>query len=76
MKKRKMMKIDNLHHHEIENKYVKNMYEEISENFDDTRQYVWPSVKKYLNSIPMENEVLEIGSGNGRNLTYKIGVKN
>ena len=73
MMMKKMMKIEalNFTHEEIEEKYVKNTYEDISENFDDTRQYVWPSVKAYLNEISPENKILEVGSGNGRNLLYR-----
>jgi ubiquinone/menaquinone biosynthesis C-methylase UbiE len=59
--------------HQIEQEFVVNVYEQIAEQFDQTRGYVWPSVKKFINSLSPEihRNILEIGCGNGRNMRYR-----
>lgn len=54
----------------IENKYVQNTYSHIYEHFSNTRHYVWPCVKSFLNSKNSNELGLEIGCGNGKNLLY------
>ena len=52
---------------DIENKFVKKIYNEIADHFDISHGYVWKCVKDYIESLkPMQN-ILEIGCGNGRN---------
>lgn len=53
---------------EFENKHVHSVYENISQNFSDTRYKVWSSVKKFIMDIPSTAQVLEVGCGNGKNL--------
>ena len=36
---------------EIEKHYVYNVYNSISEEFSSTRQYAWPYVKQFINSL-------------------------
>ena len=53
---------------EIEKQYVYNVYNSISEEFSSTRQYAWPCVKKFINSLPIYSLVCDVGSGNGKNM--------
>ena len=57
----------------LENKYVVDVYEKIAKHFDHTRSYVWPAVKLFLDSLSpnIHKNILEIGCGNGRNMTYR-----
>lgn len=50
---------------------LKEVYENIADDFDTTRQFVWPCVKKFLDSIEPGSKGLEIGCGNGKNLLYR-----
>lgn len=43
------------------------IYDEIYKEFDETRTYVWPTVKRYIDAIPTRSMVLDVGSGNGKN---------
>ena len=58
---------------EIEKEYVVDVYEKISSHFDNTRSYVWPAVKNFLNSLSPGQypNILEVGCGNGRNMMYR-----
>lgn len=55
----------------IEKKYVYDTYKKISHHFDTTRAYLWQSVKDFLEIIPENSIICEIGSGNGKNLQKK-----
>lgn len=52
----------------IEKKYVHDTYQVIASDFDTTRTYIWPGVKDFLDSIQKNSIILEIGSGNAKNL--------
>ena len=52
----------------IEKKYVHDTYQLIASDFDTTRTYLWQGVKVFLDSIEKNSIILEIGSGNGKNL--------
>ena len=64
----------------IENLYVKNVYENIANHFDNTRAYTWPWIDEFLNKLEPYSSVYDIGCGNGRNMLKKnlhfIGVDN
>jgi SAM-dependent methyltransferase len=45
-------------------------YEVISKEFATTRAYVWQCVKDFTKLITKNSSVLEIGSGNGKNMQY------
>ena len=47
---------------------VKNTYEQIAEHFDSTRQYVWPTVKNFVDKFEPNSLVADIGCGNGKNM--------
>lgn len=45
-------------------------YEVISTEFAETRAYVWKCIKEFTLIINPKSNVLEIGCGNGKNMTY------
>ena len=49
----------------IENIYVKNVYEDIANHFDNTRVYTWPWIDEFLNKLAPYSSVYDIGCGNG-----------
>ena len=50
----------------------KKSYNAIAEDFDVTRQYIWPEFELLGKFIKKENRVLDIGCGNGRLLKFLI----
>ena len=44
------------------------VYEKIAIDFDRTRYKMWPSVKKFMDKIPKNNLVIDLGCGNGKNM--------
>jgi ubiquinone/menaquinone biosynthesis C-methylase UbiE len=55
----------------IMNLSVKETYNKIATEFDITRYSVWRQVKAFIDSIPTGSKLLEVGSGNGKNLLYR-----
>jgi alkylated DNA repair protein alkB family protein 8 len=47
-----------------------NTYEVISNEFSETRAYVWQCIKDFTKLITVNSSVLEIGCGNGKNIEY------
>lgn len=64
----------------IEKIYVKNIYEEIADQFKVTRVYTWPWIKKFINDLSNNSMIYDIGCGNGRNMIFDnhtmIGIDN
>lgn len=50
---------------------IKQVYEEIADDFDQTRQYIWGGIKSFLDNCPSNSKILEIGCGNGKNMLYR-----
>ena len=50
---------------EIEKKHVYEVYDKISEHFSLTRYKPWPQVSDFLNSLPDNSFLLDVGCGNG-----------
>jgi SAM-dependent methyltransferase len=50
---------------------IKEIYNEISDEFDRTRITVWPNVKNFLEKIRENSLVLDAGCGNGKNMLYR-----
>lgn len=71
------IKLDN---HNIENTYVKKVYEQIADQFDNTRSYTWSWIDDFLNKLKLCSIVYDIGCGNGRNMfkenLHFIGIDN
>ena len=55
----------------IEKKYVYDTYSKIAHSFSNTRSYIWPSVKLFLDNLDVGSIILEVGCGNGKNLDYR-----
>lgn len=64
----------------METKYVKNIYNKISEHFNFTRSYKWNWIEEFIEKEYLKNinkKVIDIGCGNGRNLlNHFIGIDN
>jgi ubiquinone/menaquinone biosynthesis C-methylase UbiE len=61
----------------IFNKTNKETYDEIANEFSETRAYVWQCIKDFTSFINYSNTInkpyiLEIGCGNGKNMEYLI----
>lgn len=54
----------------IEIEYVKNIYEYIANEFDVTRAYKWSWITNFINSLPKNSLIYDIGCGSGRNMIY------
>ena len=50
---------------------IKDIYNNISNEFDKSRYSVWNSVKIFLDSLESKSLVLETGCGNGKNMLYR-----
>lgn len=50
---------------------VKIVYDNIASDFSRTRYKVWDGVKTFLNTIPADSVVGDIGCGNGKNMMYR-----
>lgn len=69
-------KYDDNYDDNYEEKHVHAIYSKIAEHFSQTRYKVWPSVKQFMDEIPDNASVLEVGCGNGKNLEYLERVQN
>jgi ubiquinone/menaquinone biosynthesis C-methylase UbiE len=47
------------------------IYDSICDTFDKTRHHPWPCVLNFLNALPSDSKILDIGSGNGRHLSIR-----
>jgi len=65
---------------EFEQQTVCNVYNKIAERFNQTRGYGWSWIKSFVESLPENSLVYDIGCGSGRNMLYPnhkfIGVDN
>ncbi|XP_076233669.1 tRNA (carboxymethyluridine(34)-5-O)-methyltransferase ALKBH8 [Calliopsis andreniformis] len=62
----------------IEHSYVHEVYDQISNHFDETRHKQWPNVSKFLSSLSPGDILLDVGCGNGKYLhdgknIFKVG---
>jgi alkylated DNA repair protein alkB family protein 8 len=53
-----------------------NTYEIISEEFAESRAYVWQCIKDFTKLISKNSSVIEIGCGNGKNIEYILNNSN
>lgn len=56
---------------DIEDKYVKDVYEAIASHFDSTRYKPWKKVKKFVMDASDNDKLCEIGFGNAKNMMLK-----
>jgi len=57
---------------EIEKKNVIQVYDQIANDFSETRFCVWNMVKRFLKNKNLTQIGLEIGCGNGKNMIYAL----
>jgi SAM-dependent methyltransferase len=55
---------------DIETIYVKNVYDKIAKEFSHTRYKPWTCVQNFLDDIPDNSLIGDIGCGNGKNMIY------
>ena len=55
----------------IEEIHVKDVYNKISNEFNTTRYRPWTCVEEFLNQIPKQSIIGDIGCGNGKNMFYR-----
>ena len=60
----------------IEDGFVKNVYNQIAHQFDNTRYRPWTCVEKFLDKIPINSTIGDIGCGNGKNMMYRKDCTN
>lgn len=47
------------------------VYNEIAEDFSKTRRALWPGVTQFLSSVPPGSQILDVGCGNGKYLSFR-----
>jgi SAM-dependent methyltransferase len=55
---------------DLENTHVKQIYENIANEFSDKRYTSWDWIDNFIYNIPKKSTILDIGCGNGRNMRY------
>ena len=55
----------------IEELHVKNVYDKIANEFSNTRYRPWSCVENFLDNIPSNSVIGDIGCGNGKNMVYR-----
>lgn len=64
--------IDDCSAERLESEYVHDVYDEIANHFSDTRHTAWPKVAEFVKSLHCCDRLLDVGSGNGKNLLVPI----
>lgn len=54
----------------VEIEYVKQIYDLIASEFNVTRAYKWSWITTFINSLPKNSLIYDIGCGSGRNMNY------
>lgn len=55
------MDVECQHAAELERRYVRQVYDKIAPHFCDTRYKAWPKVKQFLNALPDDSLVADVG---------------
>jgi len=55
----------------VHNLSVSQVYDKIAADFNITRVRIWGSVKSFIEEMPAQANVLELGCGNGKNMLYR-----
>jgi ubiquinone/menaquinone biosynthesis C-methylase UbiE len=53
---------------------VKDVYNTIAKDFSRTRYTVWDGVKIFLDNLPADTLLADIGCGNGKNIMYRTDI--
>ena len=55
---------------------VQNVYDKIASDFDNTRYRPWSYVESFLDNVPSNSTIGDIGCGNGKNMLYRKDCTN
>ncbi len=58
----------------FQDRHVKDVYNEIATHFSATRAYTWSGIYSFINNLDKNTDLLEIGCGNGKNLTIRDDI--
>jgi len=53
---------------------IEQVYDKIADQFNNTRYKIWGSVKTFMDGLPKNASVLELGCGNGKNMLYRSDI--
>ena len=53
---------------------VSNVYNQIAQDFSRTRSSVWNGCRIFLDSLPSQSTMADIGCGNGKNMLYRNDI--
>ena len=64
----------------LEQTMVKDVYEKIAHHYNNTRVFTWDWITDFINSLPKNSLIYDVGCGNGRNMLFPnhnfIGIDN
>ena len=63
--------VDTSNPHKLESEHVTSVYDRIAPHFSSTRYKPWPRVESFIQSLPPNSLVTDIGCGNGKYLRVK-----
>jgi tRNA (uracil-5-)-methyltransferase TRM9 len=55
----------------MEDQYVHSVYNQIATHFDSTRCHLWKGVVDFLEQVPTQSKILDVGCGNGKYLSVR-----
>lgn len=58
----------------LEQEHVKEVYETIADHFSGTRFKAWPVVDSFFSNLQTGHVGLDVGCGNGKNMTLRPDV--
>lgn len=50
---------------------IQQVYNNIADEFSNTRYKIWNSVKKFIDTFSIDDINIDVGCGNGKNILYK-----
>lgn len=53
---------------------MKAVYDKIASHFDKTRYSIWNCVKAFLDTLPANSFIIDVGTGNGKNTRYRKDI--
>lgn len=58
----------------LEKRHVYEIYDKIAGEFSDSRYRAWPNVKKFVEELPPGTIMVDLGTGNGKNLNLNKSI--
>lgn len=68
--KDKTINLDDKLAEDLEKTHVHSVYEKIAGHFSETRHKPWPKVMAFLDSLPEDSTLIDVGCGNGKYLGH------